>query len=113
KTRTARPTADGCVRGSWWSSEFGVPVSLPGVPVQGAAPRRHPVHPADRPPRPRLLEPPADHLLARPLHQAAADRLPQSQPPRVAEVFALPAEVAPQPVQRLPPAGRPHLAAAL
>jgi hypothetical protein len=42
---------------------------------------------------PRLLQTSADHLLARPLHQPAADRLTRPQTLPVAQVLLLPAEV--------------------
>src|SRR5262249_13478269 len=77
--------------------------------MQRAARRRHAVGPPPPPPRPGLLHAPPDHLLARPLHQPAADRLPPLQPPRVAQVLPLPVEVTLHLVQRPPLGRRPHL----
>src|SRR5262245_35690082 len=70
-----------------------LPVGGPSVAMKGAAERRHAVGAAHAPARPRLLHPPADHLLARPLHQPAADRLPRLQPPRVAQWLLCPSEI--------------------
>src|SRR5262245_51563348 len=55
-----------------------LPVGVPGVAVGRAAAGRPAVDPADRPARPGLLPPPADHLLARPLHQPAATPGPRA-----------------------------------
>src|SRR5947209_2309117 len=90
----------GCVRGFWQSVEEMVPVGSPGVAVEGATERRHPIRPPHAPPRPCLLHASADHLLARPLHQAAADRLPPRQPLGVTQVLGPSLEVTGRVVQR-------------
>src|SRR5581483_11692543 len=79
------PVPPGCSSGFWWSGGL-VPEVAPEAAVDEAAQAGCPLGPPHPQSGARLLEPPADHLLARPLDQTAAVPAPRHTPPRVVQV---------------------------
>ena len=83
-TRSKEPTC-GCASGFWHSSGR-CPVKFPVIAFARAARGGRRIDVADHPPRPRRLDPLADHVLRRALGHHAADRPARVQPMRVCPV---------------------------